>query len=99
MIKPAVDRLEPGILPDLGGVLGGSEAEEAGLLAELALAARPLSKAADVINRLEVDGLTRRITELERMLANLPSESQEYSDRFEELVALQQQKKQLRSRE
>jgi DNA primase len=99
LLKPAVEGLEPGILPDLGGVLGGSDAEEAGMLAELALVARPLSEAADVINRLEVDGLARRIGELERLLANLPTESQEYSDRFGELVALQQQKKQLRSRE
>ena len=59
---------------------------------------RPHSDAADVINRLKVDALTRRIDELERVLNNLPEGEQEHSDKFAELVALQQQKKQLRSR-
>jgi DNA primase len=99
IIEPMLSGLDPGVIPDLGGLLSGNTTEEASLLAELAMVDRPLSEAIDVVNRLESDGLTRRIADLERLLANLPAESQEYSDRFTELVALQQQKKQLRSRE
>jgi len=98
LVRPVVEDLEPGVPPDLGGVLRSGE-PAAGLLSELALVDQPMSDAADVINRLEVDRLTRRITDLKRHLANVPVDSEEYSDRFGELVALQQQKKQLRSRE
>ncbi len=99
LIHPVVMALEPGIAPDLGGALSSSDSDAANLLAELALVDRPLSNAADVINRLESDALTRRIGELERTMAGLSEGTQEHSDRFAELVALQQQKKQLRSRE
>ena len=99
LVRPTIESLEPGAVPDLGGALGANDSEEATLLAELALVDRDMYEAADVINRLEVDRLTRRITELERLLANLGPDAQEYSDRFAELVALQQQKKQLRSRD
>ncbi len=99
LIGPVVADLEPGVLPDLGGTFGSDESDEASLLTELALVDRPQSDAADVINRLKVDALTRRIGELERAMASLASGTQEHSDRFAELVALQQQKKQLRSRE
>jgi len=99
LIKPVVGALDPGVAPDLGGVLGASESEEASLLSGLALVDRPMSEASDVIGRLESDELARRIAELERGLAGVPPQTQEYSDRFAELVALQQLKKQLRSRE
>ncbi len=99
MISPVIGALDAGVAPDLGGALSSSDSEEASLLAELALVDRPQSDAADVINRLKVDALTRRIGELERSLANLNPGEQEHSAGFAELVALQQQKKQLRSRE
>jgi DNA primase len=99
LIEPVIAALEPGVAPDLGGTLSSSGSEAASLLSELALVDRPQSDAVDVIDRLKVDGLTRRISELERAMAGLTSGTQEHSDRFAELVALQQQKKQLRSRE
>ncbi|MDJ0954673.1 MAG: DNA primase [Acidimicrobiia bacterium] len=99
LIHPVVMALEPGVAPDLGGALSSSPSDAANLLAELALVDRPLSNAADVIDRLESDALTRRIGELKRAMAGLAEGTQEHSDRFAELVALQQQKKQLRSPE
>jgi DNA primase len=99
VIQPMISAIDPGVAPDLGGLLSGNTTKEASLLGELAMVDRPLSEAVDVINRLEIDGLTRQIADLERLLANLPPQTQEYSDRFTELVALQQHKKQLRSRE
>ncbi|MDJ0665467.1 MAG: DNA primase [Acidimicrobiia bacterium] len=98
LIRPVIAATEPGVAPDLGGLMSGADDEAAGLLAELALVDRPHSDAADVINRLKVDALTRRIDDLERILNSLPEGGQEHSDKFAELVALQQQKKQLRSR-
>ena len=98
LIEPVIANVEPGMAPDLGGLVSSAEDEAASLLAELALVDRPLSNVLDVINRLKVDALTRRIDELERVLNNLPEGEQEHSAKFAELVALQQQKKQLRSR-
>jgi septal ring factor EnvC (AmiA/AmiB activator) len=98
LISPVIAKLEPGVAPDLGGLVSGAEDEAASLLAELALTDRPLSDVTDVINRLKVDAITRRIDELDRILNNLPEGEQEHSDKFAELVALQQQKKRLRSR-
>ena len=99
LIAPVIESLDPGVAPDLGAVFSSTGSEEANLLTELALVDRPLSDAADVINRLKVDALTRRIGELERTMAGLAEGTRDHSDRFTELVALQQQKKQLRSRE
>lgn len=100
VIWPEIVALEIGSSPDLGRIIGSGETEETRLLAELALLDRPESDPADVINRLKVGALTRRIEQLQRSLDNLMPDDQDYSDRLEELLALQQQKKQrLRSRE
>ena len=99
LIRPVVDAIDPGVAPDLGAAVGSGDSPEANLLTELALVDRPHSDAADVINRLKVGVLTRRIEELERSLASQKPGGQEHSAGFAELVALQQQKKQLRSRE
>jgi DNA primase len=99
-IWPEIIALEIGASPDLGRIIGSGETAETRLLAELALLDRPESDPADVINRLKVGALTRRIEQLQRSLDNLTPDDQDYSDRLEELLALQQQKKQrLRSRE
>jgi DNA primase len=100
VIWPEIVALEIGMSPDLGRIIGSGETEETRLLAELALLDRPESDPSDVINRLKVGALTRRIEQLQRSLDNLTPDDQDYSDRLEELLALQQQKKQrLRSRE
>lgn len=98
-IWPEIETLDPGVAPDLGRILGSGETDEARLLAELALEDRPESDPADVINRLKVGTVTRRIEQLQRELESLSGTGQEYSDKLEELLALQQQKQRLRSRE
>ena len=98
-IWPEIEKLDPGVAPDLGSMLGGGETEEVRLLAELALEDRPESDPADVINRLKVGTVTRRIELLQRELESLTGTDREYSDKLEELLALQQQKQRLRSRE
>ncbi len=99
LIWPEIQKLDPGATPDLGRILGAGETDEERLLAELALEDRPESDPADVINRLEVGTVTRRIEQLQRELESLTGTDQEYSDKLEELLALQQQKQRLRSRE
>jgi DNA primase len=98
-VWPEIAKLDPGVTPDLGRILGSGETEEVRLLAELALEDRPESDPADVINRLKVGTVTRRIEQLQRELESLAGSDQEYSDKLEELLALQQQKQRLRSRE
>lgn len=99
VIWPHIGELGPGVAPDLGSILTGIESDEAGLLAELALLDRPESEAGDVINRLKVGAVTSRIEQLQRELKGRSGEDQEYSDKFAELLALQQEKQRLRSRE
>lgn len=99
IIGPEVLALEPGVTPDLGRIIGSGETEEVRLLAELALLDRPESKPTEVINRLKVGRVTRRIEELQRSLERLTPDDQGYSDRLEELLGLQQEKQRLRSRE
>ncbi|MDJ0924872.1 MAG: DNA primase [Acidimicrobiia bacterium] len=98
-VWPEIEQLPAGKSPDLGRILGSEDNEETRLLAGLALEDRPQSDPGDVINRLKVGVVTRRIEELQRDLENLSGEDQGYSDKLEELLALQQQKQRLRSRE
>jgi DNA primase len=88
-----VGPLSPGTVPDLGKVIGRGETAATQILAELALRDTPTSDPVEVINRLKVAGLNRRIEELQRLV------DQGDSDRLHELLALQQEKQSLRSRE
>lgn len=88
-----VGPLSPGAVPDLGKVIGRGETAATQILAELALRDTPTSDPVEVINRLKVAGLNRRIEELQRLV------DQGDSDRLHELLALQQEKQSLRSRE
>jgi DNA primase len=99
VIWPEMMALGPGSPPDLGRIIGSGESEETRLLAELALLDRPTSDPGDVINRLKVGTVTRRIEELQRSLERGTPDDQGYSDKLQELLALQQQKQRLRSRE
>ena len=96
---PHVLELEPGVAPDLGSILSGHESDGVSLLSGLALEDRPDVEPADVINRLKLGAVTRRIDQLQRELEGPPGEDQEYSDKVTELLALQHEKQRLRSRE
>jgi DNA primase len=98
-IWPEIMKLSPGKPPDLGRIIGSDDTPETRLLAELALLDRPTSDPADVVNRLKLDVLVRRIEELQKALEGMGRDDQGYSDKLQELLALQQQKQRLRSRE
>jgi DNA primase len=99
VIGPAVATLAPGAAPDLGRLIGSGDTPETQLLAELALLDRPESNPQEIINRLKLGALTRRIDELQRALDSSTSDDQDRSNAAKELLALQQQKQRLRSRE
>ncbi len=98
LIAPAVAELEPGVPPDLGSLLGSDDSPAAALLAELALTdMSDLAPAKELVGRIEVGAIERRIETLRREMEGLGPEGQESSDRLSQLVALQEQRRRLRS--
>jgi DNA primase len=101
VINEAVDPLEPGVVPDLGTEIGSDDQPEAALLRMLAMQQRPLPDADDVMKRLKQEAVERRIEEVQTELAAIDADidAQGYSERFERLIALQNERRELRSRE
>lgn len=101
IIAPAVASLDPGETPDLGAILGSTDSEEHELLRRLAIDDRPLPDAGEVVKRLKLSGVERRIDTMRSELATTDpdADAQGYSEKFESLIALEQQRRELRSRE
>ena len=89
----------PGELPDLGAAIGAEESPTADLLRRLALDTRPLADPADLIAILGVARIEREIEQLRSALQKVDrsAEAQEYSELWQRLIALEQQKRELRS--
>lgn len=100
-ISPTILALEPGDPPDLAGALGGDESPPAELLRSLAIADHPLPDAGELIIRLKVGVVERRIEKVRAELEDLDpqDQSEKYSAMFGELIALERQRRDLRSRE
>ena len=98
-IAPALDQAAPGAILDLGSLIGDDETVAGQLLRRLAFDDRPLAPIDDLVNRLKVTGVERRIDSLRRDLENTDAEAdaQTYSERFNELIALELQRRELRS--
>jgi len=101
LIGPAVAVLEPGEPPDLGAVIGTDDSAAAGLLRRLAMDDRPLPDTLEVLDRLALAGVERKIESLRSQLQSLDPDADEgkYSDVFERLIALEHKRRELRSRE
>lgn len=99
LLAPAVVSLAPGTAPDLGALLGNDDSPLAKMLRELALGDVPPGDADELVRKLQVGALDRRIWELRVRLEGLPAESEAYTDGFEELIALGQRRRQLASQE
>ena len=101
LIYELVEPLEPGVAPDLGASIGSDDVPEGALLRSLALQQRPLPDASDVLKRLKQEAVERRIALLQTELAGVDAaaDAQGYSERFERLIALQNERRELRSRE
>ncbi len=101
VIGPAIGSLDPGATPNLGAILGSVDSEENELLRRLAVDDRPLPDALEVVKRLKLSGVERRIDTMRSELAatDPDTDPEGYSERFESLIALEQQRRELRSRE
>ncbi len=99
-VAPAILALPPGTPPDLGSLLADDTSPIISLLSELALEDRPLADAGDVVTKLRVGRIDERIEELRRRLEGLDpnGQPQEYSGTFEELIALERERRALRER-
>jgi septation ring formation regulator EzrA len=101
VVNGLVEPLEPGVVPELGSEIGSDDQPEASLLRMLAMQQRPLPDADDVMKRLKQEAVERRIEEVQTELASIDADTdaQGYSERFERLIALQNERRELRSRE
>jgi DNA primase len=93
LLSGALESLPPGQAPDLGAILG--EGEQATMLRALAMEDRPLADPGEVIRKLQVGALERRIDEMRHYLEGMEPESDEYSTRFASLIALERERHRL----
>jgi len=101
VISSILEDLAPGTAPDLGSAIGSDERPEAELLRRLAMEPRPLAGAADVMKRLQQQAVEQRIDAVNRELAGIDADADPsgFSERMERLVALEKERRELRSRE
>ena len=93
LIAPVIGALDPGEPPDLGSLLGDDDSDVAIMLRGLAFLDRPLPEAAEVVKRVQVAALDRRIDEMERVVEAANADSEEYSSAYAELIALQRERR------
>ncbi len=100
LVAPSIADLPAGVAPDLGSLLGDDASPLIRLLSELALEDRPLADAGDIVSRLRIGRIDERVDSLRRRLEAVDpnGQSQVYSDTFEELIALERERRELRER-
>jgi hypothetical protein len=97
MLEPVVAGLEVGAAPDLGSLLGEDDSEPAVLLRELAMDQRPMAEPEDLVRKLQVGALERRIENLQAQLRRVDPEhdKEEHAALFSELIALERERRDL----
>jgi DNA primase len=97
MLEPVVVGLEVGAAPDLGSLLGEDDSEPAVLLRELAMDQRPMAEPEDLVRKLQVGALERRIENLQAQLRRVDPEhdKEEHAALFSELIALERERRDL----
>jgi DNA primase len=98
LVSGALGSLQPGASPDLGSLLGADDSPPAVLLRRLAMTDRPHATVDEVVIRLKLGAVERRIEQL-RGEIDREGPGQGHSDKFAELIALERQRRELRSRE
>ncbi len=93
MLRSGFETRTPDGSIDLGGLLGDRQEESARLLRRLAVDPAPLAEGRDLLERLERAGVEAEIADLRRRLESLAPDSQEYSEVFSKLIALQRRKR------
>ncbi len=101
LLWPGLESAPEGEPLDLGRLIGDDDSAAGGLLRTLAFDSRPLGELDDLINRLKVAGLERRIDTLRRDLETIDpdADSDKYSEGFNQLIALERRRRELRGDE
>jgi DNA primase len=93
LVRPALDGLDPGEPPDLGALLGDDDSDVAVMLRGLAFLDRPLAEPAEVVRKVQDEALDRQIDALERVVESAAAGTDEYSNAYAELIALQRERR------
>lgn len=93
LLAPALEGLTPGEPPDLGSLLGDDDSDVAVMLRGLAFLDRPLPEPDEIVRKVQVAALDRRIDVLERVVESSPADGDEYSTAYAELIALQRERR------
>jgi len=96
LLAPSIDALDPGEPPDLGSLLGDDDSDVAVMLRGLAFIDKPLPEPSEVVERVQLAALDRRIEELERTVEAASADADEYQIAYQELIALQRQRRERR---
>ena len=99
VLAPVVAALDPGMPPDLGSLLGDDDSEVAVMLRGLAFLETPLAVAEEVVRKVQVGALERRIDEVRLRVETLAPDSAAYTSGFQELIALDHRRRELSSQE
>ncbi len=94
-----VQGLTPGSAPNLGKAIGAEDSPEGRLLRKLALDTAPIPDPQDLVTILERAKVDRRIEDVRRDLQKVDQSTDEqgYSELLQQLIALEQEKRHLRS--
>ena len=89
----------PGSVLDLGAAIGSDDSPIGAAMRKLALEDRPLSDPAELISRLQVGRIDAEIETIRRKLQTIDERAdvQGYSELWQQLIALEQDKRALRS--
>jgi hypothetical protein len=100
-ITKMLSGLQVGQPPDLGSAIGNDESREAAMLRELALDETPLPDPAELVTRLQVSSIESQIVETRSSLQLIDRDADEqgYSELWNQLIALEQDRRTLRSAE
>ena len=93
--------LPAGQPPDLGSAIGNDDSPEAVMMRALALDETPLPDPSELVTRLKVAAIEKRIVETRALLQHTDKETDEqtYSDLWNDLIGLEQDRRTLRSAE
>ncbi len=100
-VTKMLNGLSVGEPPDLGSAIGNDESREAAMLRELALDETPLPDPAELVTRLQVATIESEIVETRSslQLVDKDADEQGYSELWTKLIALEQDRRTLRSAE
>lgn len=99
LLVPVVQALDPGLPPDLGSLLGDDDGDVAVMLRGLAFLETPLPEADEVVRKVQVGALERRIGETRLRIEALAPDSEAYTAGFQELIALERRRRELASQD